>query len=217
MGLVRCLMSETRSDNGRLSWCVPFIRYTTLEDVINDILPMMKRILVLLMFCLTPAANAAEEALAVLGAEFWFEPRHGDAIAEHEGVRGAVKKLIAEPEAYLALRYPATEFGELWGLELQAWLVSLGLVSDRIELQSGFDQLEAVELVVISPDVEGDEALQQVDEISAESSESEMNAPVQGGAGEQGVSEDLAAEKVEAPAQQKVQEAVEEKVGAESQ
>ena len=125
-----------------------------MDDVINVILPLMKRYLVLLLFCLMPASHAAEESVVVLGAEFWFTPRHGDVIATNEGVRAAVKRLIVEPEAYLAVRYPASESGELWGLELQAWLVSLGLVSDRIELQSRQDLPDAVELVVISPDVE---------------------------------------------------------------
>ncbi len=169
----------------------------------------MKRFLILLLFSLMPVANAAEESLALLGAEFWFEPRHGDAIADHEGVKAAVKKLIAEPEAYLALRYPATEFGELWGLELQAWLVSLGLVSDRIELQTGYDQLEAVELVVISPDVEGDEALKQTDNISAESNATE--------AGKQAATENPVDENAKLPVGQQIEEAVDVKVRAESE
>jgi len=111
----------------------------------------MKRFLFLLI-CLMPIGHAAEEPVVVLDAEFWFMPRHGDVVAEHEAVRAAVNKLIANPDAYLALRYPDNETGELWGQELQAWLVSLGLVSDRIELQPGYEQVEGVALVVIAPD-----------------------------------------------------------------
>ncbi len=127
------------------------------QGLFNDILLLMKRYLFLILIFLMPFTYAAEETVAELGPEFWFTPRHGDVIAAHEGVRAAVKKLIAEPEAYLVVRYPDTESGELWGQELQAWLVSLGLVMDRMELQSAPERLESVALVVISPDVETEE------------------------------------------------------------
>ncbi len=123
---------------------------------------MMKRFLFLLL-CLMPISYAAEESVVVLDAEFWFMPRHGDVVVTHHGVRTAVNKLIADPDTYLALRYPNNETGELWGQELQAWLVSLGVVSDRIELQSGYDQIEGVALVVIAPDKEVDDSLSVID------------------------------------------------------
>jgi len=126
---------------------------------------MMKRFLFLLL-CLMPVSHAAEETVVVLDAEFWFMPRHGDVVAEHYGVRAAVKKMIADPDAYLALRYPDNETGELWGQELQAWLVSLGMVSDRIELQSGYDQIEGVALVVITSAEEVDESLSVIDAVT---------------------------------------------------
>jgi len=135
---------------------------------------MMKRFLFLLL-CLMPVSHAAEEPVVVLDAEFWFMPRHGDVVAEHYGVRATVKKLIADPEAYLVLRYPGNETGELWGQELQAWLVSLGIVSDRIELQSGFDQIEGVALVVIAPGKDVEESLPAIDS-AADVDVSEMPA-----------------------------------------
>lgn len=127
------------------------------NPLFNDILFPMKRLL-FLIFCLLPAVQAAEQPVAELGAEFWFTPRHGDVIAGRADLGEAVKKLIAEPEAYLILRYPETESGELWGRELQAWLVSLGVVSDRIELQPDPAHLESVEVVLISPALEMEEA-----------------------------------------------------------
>ena len=133
---------------------------------------MMKRLLFLLL-CLMPVSHAAEESVVVLDAEFWFMPRHADVVAEHYGVRAAVNKLIAEPEAYLALRYPNTETGELWGQELQAWLVSLGIVSDRIELQSGYEQIEGVALVVITPDDDLSEPLLAIDAVADENDKDE--------------------------------------------
>lgn len=126
---------------------------------------MMKRFLFLLL-CLMPVSHAAEEPVVVLDAEFWFMPRHADVVAEHYGVRAAVNKLIAEPEAYLALRYPDNETGDLWGQELQAWLVSLGIVSDRIELQPGYEQVEGVALVVIAPDKDVVEPLVVIDAVA---------------------------------------------------
>jgi len=150
----------------------------------------MKRFLLLLLFCFLPPAHAAEESVAMLGAEFWFTPRHADVIATHEGVRAAVRKLIAEPDAYLVLRYPQTESGELWGQELQAWLVSLGLVSDRIELRADADLLEAVELVVVGRDVVMDEVPVQIDApvqqgVATEPGAGMMESPEQGGVTEE--------------------------------
>lgn len=110
----------------------------------------MKRLL-FLIFCLLPGAQAAEQAVAELGPEFWFTPRHGDVIAGRADIGMAVKHLLGEPEAYLVLRYPETESGELWGQELQAWLVSLGVVSDRIELQPDAQRLESLQVVLVSP------------------------------------------------------------------
>jgi len=116
----------------------------------------MKRLLFLMLFLL-PAAQAAERTVAELGAEFWFTPRHGDQIAERPDLGAAVVQLQAEPEAYLVLHYPQTESGELWGQELQAWLVSLGVVSDRIELQSDAEQLESVTVVLVTPNDEAED------------------------------------------------------------
>ena len=133
---------------------------------------MMKRFLLLLL-CLMPVTYAAEDPVMVLDAEFWFMPRHGDVVAEHYGVRAAVKKLIADPDAYLALRYPDNETGELWGQELQAWLVSLGIVSDRIELQPGYDQVEGVALVVITANDEEQESISVIDAAADEVDEAD--------------------------------------------
>jgi len=139
---------------------------------------MMKRFLYLLL-CLMPVGHAAEESVVVLDAEFWFMPRHGDVVAEHYGVRAAVNKLIAEPEAYLALRYPDNETGELWGQELQAWLVSLAIVSDRIELQPGHEQIEGVALVVITPDNDVEQSLKSINAVADDAAAAvDMNEPV---------------------------------------
>ena len=145
------------------------------QGLFSDILPQMKRYLFFMLALLVPVTHAAEEMVAELGAEFWFTPRHGDVIVAHEGVRAAVKKLIAEPEAYLLIRHPQTESGELWGQELQAWLISLGLVLDRMELQPTPEQLESVTLVVVSPDIEIDQ-MSLIEDINAQAKEADMMA-----------------------------------------
>ena len=141
----------------------------------SDILPQMKPYLFFMLILFVSVIQAAEEMVAELGAEFWFTPRHGDVLVAHEVVRAAVKKLIAEPEAYLLLRHPETESGELWGQELQAWLISLGLVADRMELQPAPEQLESVTLIVVSPDVEADQ-MSLIEDIDAEVKETDMMA-----------------------------------------
>jgi hypothetical protein len=97
---------------------------------------------------------AAEQFIAEVGAEFWASPRNGEAIIHYEPIAIVVDKLLVEPDAYLILRHPEGESGELWGVELQAWLVSLGLVSDRIELQPGYEGIDGVGLYIESPDID---------------------------------------------------------------
>ncbi|MFC1748365.1 hypothetical protein ACFL2V_06115 [Pseudomonadota bacterium] len=114
----------------------------------------MKYVVILSLLLLTSIAQAAEQQVAVLDAEFWVSPRHGEVILKHQEIANAVRQLIADPEAYLVLHHPESEFGELWGGELQAWLVALGVVSDRLELRSGYEGGEGIALIVVSNDPE---------------------------------------------------------------
>lgn len=117
----------------------------------------MKSIAVLLSLVISSLwaplpVQAAERNVAQLGAEFWFMPRHGEQLLAQDSLKVAVQRLSAEPEARLVLHHPATEAGELWGRELQAWLVSLGIVSDRIELRDGYEG-EGVAVILVTPDI----------------------------------------------------------------
>ena len=116
----------------------------------------MKCILLVWFSLVAQVSFAAERFVAEVGAEFWASPRNGEAIIQYEPVVIAVNQLLVEPESYIVLRYPEGESGELWGVELQAWLVSLGLVSDRIELQSGYEGIDGVGLYIESPDIDID-------------------------------------------------------------
>ena len=89
----------------------------------------------------------------VVGAEFWAMPRHADQLLVQMPLKVAAQQLWVEPEAYLVLHYPNTESGEVWGLELQAWLVSLGISSDRVELRAGYERDDGVAVIVVASDV----------------------------------------------------------------
>lgn len=123
----------------------------------------MKCILLVWFSLVAQVSFAAERFVAEVGAEFWASPRNGEAIIQYEPVVIAVNQLLVEPESYIVLRYPEGENGELWGVELQAWLVSLGLVSDRIELQSGYEGIDGVGLYIESPDVDVAEPLVDIE------------------------------------------------------
>ncbi len=94
--------------------------------------------------------NQASRVFEV-GIDFWMMPRDANRVMQEPSITQAVRVLLVEPESYLELRYPEGEMGELWGQELQAWLVALGVVSDRIELLLSLEPIESVVLVVVDP------------------------------------------------------------------
>lgn len=98
--------------------------------------------------CLIAHSPLAAADTYRLDADRWASPRSGAAIAQMEPVRRAVQELARTPGSMLQLRYPGDEAGELWGQELRAWLIALGIGAERIELAPAAAQAEAVELVV---------------------------------------------------------------------
>ena len=122
----------------------------------DDILNTMKSIAIIFSFIFSSlwvslAAQADEQAVVVVGAEFWASPRHAEQLLTMLPLQTAVQQLLQEPEAYLVVSYPAGESGELWGLEFQAWLVSLGVVSDRIELRAGYEGDDGIAVIMVMP------------------------------------------------------------------
>lgn len=94
---------------------------------------------------------AAEPVAAVVGAEFWMSPRHGETMIKLESLGKVVRAYLdAEGEAQLRISHPATESGELWGGEMQAWLVSLGIASDKIVRRADAAHDDAVEILLES-------------------------------------------------------------------
>lgn len=93
----------------------------------------------------------AVAASGVVGADVWMSPRRGETFLRHDAVAPVVRRWLAAPDGRLEVHYPAGEGGELWGLELKAWLVALGVASDVIDLVDGYSQPDAVQLVYSPP------------------------------------------------------------------
>lgn len=97
----------------------------------------LRAIITVLWATACSAAAAAPAATAwTLDAETWAAPRQAESLLAMPPLAAAVRALLAAPEGRLVVAYPATEEGALWGNELRDWLVSLGIESDRIQLQA---------------------------------------------------------------------------------
>ena len=90
----------------------------------------------------------AETAWTLSAAE-WARPRHGEWLVAHPALSAALNKLQQSPQSVLHIRYPGGDEGVLWAEELQAWLVALGLESERIEKLPGSGGEAAIQLEVI--------------------------------------------------------------------
>lgn len=121
-----------------------------LRRVNNDILSGMRYLVLLLSLIVSPAAVAADSPL-ILSASEWAIPRSGDSVLHMAAVSQAMRRLDAQSGSRLVIRYPGGDEGSLWANELQAWLVSLGLASKRIERIPGSGDPQRIELSVLSP------------------------------------------------------------------
>lgn len=110
----------------------------------------MKSIILIISTLLSLPAWAGKAGQATLGPAFWASPRSAETVAANEPLAQLVRSLGREPEAQLRLSYPGGEWGELWGQELKAWLIALGVSADRLELAAveGMDEGVSVELIV---------------------------------------------------------------------
>ncbi|WP_127477928.1 hypothetical protein [Sulfurivermis fontis] len=111
----------------------------------NGILQRMKRVLWTAVWLLMAGGVTAGEPLFVTAAE-WAQPRTGTALLQHPALAQAMAEL--HDGQTLQLLYPGGDEGSLWARELQAWLVALGLSSQRIELLPGSTREDAIELRV---------------------------------------------------------------------
>jgi len=85
-----------------------------------------------------------------LDAATWARPRHGDWLVREAALSQAVQALLASPDGRLLLRYPGGDAGSLWVSEMKAWLVALGIASDRIELVPGNAREDEIRLELLA-------------------------------------------------------------------
>ena len=86
----------------------------------------------------------------IITQEQWSIPKSAESILQMPALMTVMNKLIKANENTLVIRSPGGEIGILWASELKAWLVSLGLSSKRIELQTGSFKSDELELFVNS-------------------------------------------------------------------
>jgi hypothetical protein len=98
-----------------------------------------------LLLCMSSAVSGETWQLSALE---WAQPRHGEWLVRQPALVGAVTELQQYPGSHLLIRYPGGDEGVLWAEELQAWLVALGIASNRIERLPGSGAADRIQLEV---------------------------------------------------------------------
>lgn len=105
------------------------------------------------LLIVTSAASCESSSAELITAEDWSHPRNGVFVARLPAVAAAVDQMTARPNRKLLIRYPDGEAGVLWAQELRAWLVAMGISSNRIDIVPGSAPSsisdDALELAVI--------------------------------------------------------------------
>jgi hypothetical protein len=107
---------------------------------------MIARLFLLFVWSLPVTA----ETVWTLSAADWARPRNGEWLVAHPALQAALEKLQQSPQSVMQLRYPGGDEGVLWVEELQAWLVALGLESERIETLPGSDDEAAIRIEIVA-------------------------------------------------------------------
>ncbi len=81
-----------------------------------------------------------------ISATEWARPRHGDWLVRQPALVAAIEQLQQDTEARLQILYPGGDEGVLWAEELQAWLVALGVGSERIERAPGSGAADRIQV-----------------------------------------------------------------------
>lgn len=104
----------------------------------------------MLCFLFTSTNVFSEEQAFILSEEQWARPRSGSVVKKFDAVNQSVKLWMKKPDIQrIELRYPGGEDGNLWALELQDWLISLGVSSDTIDVYPGHPAQGELALVVL--------------------------------------------------------------------
>lgn len=93
----------------------------------------MGKQLAFMAMLLALGGTAQAERIAV-PATLWEQPRSGVIIRAQAEIRDSVEQLIADPEARLLIHFGKGDEALAQAEELRAWLVSLAVDGDRIEL-----------------------------------------------------------------------------------
>lgn len=104
--------------------------------------------LLAVMLLATGIAEANSTRIFTLTADAWARPRSGEMIPELGPVRAAVSYWGRGSDAILVIRHPGEDSGELWGVELRDWLISLGVPSNYIRLAPGTQSADEINIVV---------------------------------------------------------------------
>lgn len=105
------------------------------------------------LLIVTAAASCESSSAELITAEDWSHPRNGVFVARLPAVAAAVDQMTVRPNRKLLIRYPDGEAGVRWAQELRAWLVAMGISSNRIDIAPGSAPSsisdDALELAVI--------------------------------------------------------------------
>ena len=92
---------------------------------------------------------AAESAVAIITAEQWAIPRHGERILKMPEIKQLVLQWQQNTEQSIEISYPGGESGELWLRELKDWLIALGISSVKIKAIVGSGSKDIIKLTVL--------------------------------------------------------------------
>ena len=111
-------------------------------------LTSMKTVCLILCIFLQVNYAVALEREWTVSAEEWARPRNGELIAGMTPVQKSVRALLAQPGHRLVIRYPGGEAGVLWANELKDWMVSLGLTSELVTMETGNSRDDVVTILL---------------------------------------------------------------------
>lgn len=108
----------------------------------------MKHSLQLAVICTALLAGVVQASEYSIHAEVWARPRSGDALLALPALQDLLRDFDANPDATIEIRYPGGEEGVLWALELQDWLVALGIPSKRVDTVVGSGVQDSIRLLL---------------------------------------------------------------------
>ena len=87
----------------------------------------------------------------ILSQQQWSQPKRVESVLQMPAVGNVLADFDKLPNSQLLILYPGGDEGTLWAHELLAWLVSLGVPSQQIELRPGSSESTVIEMLVELP------------------------------------------------------------------